>query len=42
MLMILYGLQYSDKTSLSSGVIFGLKEDTKLTTQQYNNLNSFF
>ncbi|CAK9781993.1 hypothetical protein CC85DRAFT_288406 [Cutaneotrichosporon oleaginosum] len=42
LLMIAYGLQYSDKTSLSSGVIFGLKEDTRLTTQQYNNLNSFF
>ncbi|BEJ08170.1 hypothetical protein CcaverHIS641_0502550 [Cutaneotrichosporon cavernicola] len=31
-----------DKTSLSSGVIFGLKEDTHLTSQEYNNLNSFF
>lgn len=40
--MITYGLQYSDKTSLASGVIFGLKEDTHLTAQQYNNLNSFF
>lgn len=40
--MITYGLQYSDKTSLASGVIFGLKEDTNLTSQQYNNLNSFF
>lgn len=42
MLMILYGLQYSDKTSLSSGVVFGLKEDTKLTTQEFANLTSFF
>ncbi|BEI81330.1 hypothetical protein CcaverHIS002_0204900 [Cutaneotrichosporon cavernicola] len=42
MLMILYGLQYSDKTSLSSGVVFGLKEDTGLTTQEFANLTSFF
>lgn len=40
--MILYGLQYSDKTSLSSGVVFGLKDDTGLTTQEFANLTSFF
>lgn len=37
-----YGLQYSDKTSLSSGVVFGLKEDTKLKGNEFANLTSFF
>lgn len=66
-MMIIFGLNYSDKTSLSSGVVFvsllpallvmnclirsimndsantqGLKEDTHLKPQEYNNLNSFF
>lgn len=40
--MITYGLQYSDKTSLAAGVVFGLREDTHLTGNQYNDLNSFF
>jgi hypothetical protein len=30
------------RTSLSSGVVFGLKEDTGLTTQEFANLTSFF
>ncbi|TXT12814.1 hypothetical protein VHUM_01215 [Vanrija humicola] len=37
-----YGLQYSDKTSLSSGVVFGLVQDTHLVGNQYANLTSFF
>lgn len=40
--MVVYGLQYSDKTSLSSGVVFGLKEDTNLVGNQFANLTSFF
>lgn len=40
--MFTYGLQYSDKTSLSSGVVFGLVEDTHLKGNEYNNLNTFF
>ncbi|BEI80879.1 hypothetical protein CcaverHIS002_0200390 [Cutaneotrichosporon cavernicola] len=42
LLMILYGLQYADKTSLSRGVIFGLKEDTGLGDAEYPNLTTFF
>ncbi|KAL7425033.1 hypothetical protein Q5752_000721 [Cryptotrichosporon argae] len=42
LLMITYGLQYSDKGSLSSGVVFGLKTDTHLVGNQYANLSSFF
>lgn len=38
----MYGLQYSDKTSLSSGVVFGLVKDTHLVGNQYANLTSFF
>ncbi|WVQ72932.1 hypothetical protein IAR50_002494 [Cryptococcus sp. DSM 104548] len=41
-MMLAYGLQYSDKVSLSSGVVFGLKTDTNLTSQQYSNLTVFF
>lgn len=40
--MIIYGLQYSDKTSLSSGVVFGLPEDTGVTPAEFANLSSFF
>lgn len=42
LLMMGYGLQYMDKMSLSSGVIFGLKEDTHLKPNQYQNLSSFY
>lgn len=35
-------LQYIDKTSLSSGIIFGLKEDTHLKNNEYANLTAFF
>lgn len=38
----MYGLQFSDKTSLSAGVVFGLREDTGLVGKQYNNLTTFF
>lgn len=40
--MITYGLQYSDKTSLASGSVFGLREDTKLVGNEYANLTTFF
>lgn len=42
LLMIAYGLQYIDKTSLSSGAIFGLKEETHLKGNEYANLTLFF
>ncbi len=42
MLMILYGLQYSDKTSLSSGMVFGLSEDTGINRAQFANLSTWF
>lgn len=42
MLMVLYGLQYSDKTSLSSGMVFGLREDTGINTAQFANLSTWF
>ncbi|TXT04784.1 hypothetical protein VHUM_04052 [Vanrija humicola] len=42
MLMLLYGIQYSDKTSLSAGVIFGLRDDTHMTLAQYSTLTAFF
>lgn len=41
-LMIMYGLQYSDKVSLSQGVLFNLREDTKLVGNQYADLTTFF
>jgi sugar phosphate permease len=40
--MMIYGLQYSDKTSLSSGVVFGLIPDTGITGNQFGDLSSFF
>ncbi|BEJ15965.1 hypothetical protein CspHIS471_0505700 [Cutaneotrichosporon sp. HIS471] len=42
MLMLLYGLQYSDKTSLSSGAVFGLLKDTHLDKAQFANLSTIF
>ncbi|KAJ7771393.1 major facilitator superfamily domain-containing protein [Mycena maculata] len=42
LLCITYGLQYSDKTSLSSGVVFGLRADTHLVGQQYAMLSTLF
>ncbi|KAJ6485043.1 CNF01220-like protein [Mycena vitilis] len=42
LLCITYGLQYSDKTSLSSGVVFGLRTDTHLVGQQYAWLSTLF
>ncbi|KAJ7890778.1 major facilitator superfamily domain-containing protein [Mycena leptocephala] len=42
LLCITYGLQYSDKTSLSSGVVFGLRKDTHLVGQQYAWLSTLF
>ncbi|KAJ7498900.1 CNF01220-like protein [Mycena latifolia] len=42
LLCITYGLQYSDKTSLSSGVVFGLRADTHLVGQQYAWLSTIF
>ncbi|WVQ82812.1 hypothetical protein IAT38_004944 [Cryptococcus sp. DSM 104549] len=41
-LMLCYGLQFADKISLSSGVVFGLKTDTHLTTEQYPMLTVYF
>ncbi|WWC62323.1 uncharacterized protein I303_104919 [Kwoniella dejecticola CBS 10117] len=41
-LMLTYGLQYADKVSLSSGVVFGLKTDTHLTGDQYSLLTVYF
>lgn len=40
--MFTYGMQFTDKQSLSSSVIFGLREDTKLVGNEYANLTSFF
>jgi len=42
MLMIIYGLQFSDKSSLANGVVFGLREDTKLVGNQYADLTIYF
>ncbi|KAK7061739.1 CNF01220-like protein [Favolaschia claudopus] len=42
LLCVTYGLQYSDKTSLSSGVVFGLRTDTHLIGQQYAWLSTLF
>ncbi|WVF69378.1 hypothetical protein IAT40_004154 [Kwoniella sp. CBS 6097] len=41
-MMLTYGLQFADKVSLSSGVVFGLKTDTKLTADEYPNLTVYF
>jgi hypothetical protein len=41
-LMIMYGLQYSDKVALSQGVVFNLREDTHLVGNQYADLTTFF
>ncbi|WVQ66637.1 uncharacterized protein L199_004822 [Kwoniella botswanensis] len=41
-MMLVYGLQYADKVSLSSGVVFGLKPDTGLTTSEYSLLTVWF
>jgi hypothetical protein len=40
--MLVYGLQYSDKGSLASGVVFGLRKDTHLVGGQYANLTVWF
>ncbi|KAJ7781217.1 major facilitator superfamily domain-containing protein [Mycena metata] len=42
LLCITYGLQYSDKTSLASGVVFGLRADAHLVGQQYAWLSTLF
>lgn len=41
-MMFTYGLQYSDKVSLSSGVVFGLKPDTGLVGNEYAYLTIWF
>ncbi|WWC95248.1 hypothetical protein V866_002107 [Kwoniella sp. B9012] len=41
-MMLVYGLQFSDKVSLSSGVIFGLLPDTGMNQSQYSLLTVFF
>ncbi|BEJ11159.1 hypothetical protein CspHIS471_0105810 [Cutaneotrichosporon sp. HIS471] len=41
-LMIIYGLQFADKTSLAAGVVFGLREDTKLVGNHYADLTTYF
>ncbi|WWD18290.1 hypothetical protein CI109_102740 [Kwoniella shandongensis] len=41
-LMLTYGLQYADKVSLSSGVVFGLKTDTHLSSDEYSLLTVWF
>jgi hypothetical protein len=40
--MLTYGLQFADKQSLSSGVLFGLRQDTGLVGNQYANLTTLF
>ncbi|WVQ68000.1 uncharacterized protein L199_006206 [Kwoniella botswanensis] len=42
LLMITYGIQYSDKISLSSGAIFDLRQDTHLVGNQYAWLTTIF
>ncbi|WVW83557.1 hypothetical protein I302_105578 [Kwoniella bestiolae CBS 10118] len=42
LLMITYGIQYSDKISLSSGAIFDLRSDTHLVGNQYAWLTTIF
>lgn len=37
-----YGLQFSDKTALTWGLIFKLREDTHMTLQQYSLLSVWF
>ena len=41
-LLAIYGLQYADKVSLASGVLFGLKTDTKLKGQEYSWLTTIY
>jgi hypothetical protein len=41
-MMITYGMQFADKQSLASGVLFGLRQDTKLVGNEYANLTTFF
>ncbi|GMK54676.1 hypothetical protein CspeluHIS016_0112620 [Cutaneotrichosporon spelunceum] len=41
-LMVIYGLQFADKTSLAAGVIFGLREDTHLVGNHYADLTTYF
>lgn len=36
MMMVLYAMQFIDKTTLGSSSILGIKTDTHLTTTQYN------
>lgn len=40
--MFTYGLQFADKQSLSSGVLFGLRQDTHLVGNEYANLTTLF
>ncbi|KAJ9095975.1 hypothetical protein QFC21_005337 [Naganishia friedmannii] len=42
LMMVLYMMQFIDKTTLGSSSILGIKTDTKLTTTQYNLLGSLF
>lgn len=41
-LLAIYGLQYADKVSLASGVLFGLKTDTHLKGQEYSWLTTIY
>lgn len=41
-LLAIYGLQYADKVSLANGVLFGLKQDTKLKGQEYSWLTTIY
>ena len=41
-MMAIYGMQWADKLSLTNGVLFGLREDTRLRGQQYPWLTTIF
>ncbi|GAC96617.1 allantoate transporter [Pseudozyma hubeiensis SY62] len=41
-LLAIYGLQYADKVSLATGVLFGLKQDTHLKGQEYSWLTTIY
>lgn len=42
LMWLCYGIQQTDKTSLGTQAIFGLREDTKLVGQQYSWLTTVF
>lgn len=42
LMMVLYAMQFIDKTTLGNSSILGIKTDTHLTTTQYNLLGSLF